>query len=78
MWISERLQMVGDEALKDPTNIQAKHQKHQAFEAEMAANQDRVQALLTVGQSKYDSFSLYSESSWYFSSECIYLGSYIT
>ncbi|XP_014681189.1 PREDICTED: spectrin alpha chain, non-erythrocytic 1-like [Priapulus caudatus] len=50
MWISERLQMVGDEALKDPTNIQAKHQKHQAFEAEMAANQDRVQALLTVGQ----------------------------
>lgn len=26
----------------DPTNIQQKHQKQQAFEAELAANADRI------------------------------------
>jgi hypothetical protein len=30
--------------------VQSKHQKHQAFEAELAANADRLQSLLGVGQ----------------------------
>ncbi|KAI1882449.1 hypothetical protein AGOR_G00250870 [Albula goreensis] len=44
-WISEKLQTASDESYKDPTNIQlskllSKHQKHQAFEAELHANAD--------------------------------------
>lgn len=36
------------------TIIQSKHQKHQAFEAELAANADRLQALLATGQTLID------------------------
>ena len=52
IWISEKLQMALDESYKDPSNIQAKHQKHQAFEAELAANQDRIQSVIRMGESK--------------------------
>lgn len=37
---------------------QSKHQKHQAFEAELAANADRLQALLSTGNSKFSSLVL--------------------
>ena len=40
-WIYEKLQAASDENYKDPTNLQAKIQKHQAFEAEVC-NQDTV------------------------------------
>lgn len=43
IWVSEKLQSTMDESYKEPTNVQAKHQKHQAFEAELAANADRLQ-----------------------------------
>ncbi|KAH9498945.1 hypothetical protein Btru_003975 [Bulinus truncatus] len=49
-WLQEKIQIALDESYKDPTNIQSKHQKHQAFEAELAANADRLQFLLTTGQ----------------------------
>lgn len=39
---------------KDPANIQSKHQKHQAFEAELAANADRIQSVLGMGQNLID------------------------
>ena len=32
--------------------FQSKHQKHQAFEAELAANSDRIQTVVGMGQSK--------------------------
>ena len=51
-WLQEKLQIAMDESYKDPSNIQNKHQKHQAFEAELAANSERLQALLATGQSK--------------------------
>jgi len=35
-WISEKLQFATEESYKDPANIQSKHQKHQAFEAEVS------------------------------------------
>lgn len=35
--------------VQDPTNIQSKHQKHQAFEAELAANAERIQSVLAMG-----------------------------
>ncbi|XP_062606729.1 spectrin alpha chain-like isoform X6 [Saccostrea cucullata] len=53
-WLQEKLQIAMDESYKDPTNIQSKHQKHQAFEAELAANADRLQALLATGQTLID------------------------
>ena len=48
-WIAEKLQFATEESYKDPANIQSKHQKHQAFEAELAANADRIQAVLAMG-----------------------------
>ncbi|XP_048876599.1 spectrin alpha chain, non-erythrocytic 1-like isoform X2 [Brienomyrus brachyistius] len=50
-WISEKLQTAMDESYKDPTNIQSKHQKHQAFEAELHANADRIRGVIDMGNS---------------------------
>lgn len=48
-WINEKLQVALDESYRDPTNLQAKLQKHQAFEAEVLANRNRVDAVVEVG-----------------------------
>lgn len=53
-WISEKLQAATDETYKEPANIQSKHQKHQAFEAELAANADRIQNVIRTGQGLID------------------------
>lgn len=53
-WITEKLAMATDESYRDPANIQSKHQKHQAFEAELAANADRIQAVMGNGQHLID------------------------
>ena len=53
-WLQEKLQIALDESYKDPANIQNKHQKHQAFEAELAANADRLQGLLSTGQGRLE------------------------
>ena len=37
-----------DESYKDPTNLESKMQKHQAFEAEIAANKARMDAACKV------------------------------
>ncbi|XP_074654192.1 spectrin alpha chain-like [Tubulanus polymorphus] len=49
-WLTERLQMATEESYRDPTNVQSKHQKHQAFEAELAANSDRLKQVLSAGE----------------------------
>lgn len=48
-WIIEKLQTASDESYKDPTNLQAKIQKHQAFEAEVQAHANAIQELDTNG-----------------------------
>eukprot|EP00049_Salpingoeca_infusionum_P019358 m.361515 g.361515 ORF g.361515 m.361515 type:complete len:2425 (-) comp19658_c0_seq1:287-7561(-) len=54
-WLSEKLQIAGDPSFKDPSNLQAKAQKHQAFETEVAANKDRIFAVIEgLKQVKYD------------------------
>ncbi|XP_052834596.1 spectrin alpha chain isoform X3 [Octopus bimaculoides] len=65
-WLQEKIQIACDESYRDPSNIQelnvernswvqeSKHQKHQAFEAELAANADRLQALLSTGNNLID------------------------
>merc|ERR1719317_1638217 len=51
----EKLQVVDDgQGIQDSTNIQSKHQKHQAFEAELAANKDRVESVVKMGQNLID------------------------
>ncbi|KAK6020313.1 spectrin repeat-containing domain protein, partial [Ostertagia ostertagi] len=53
-WIAEKFQVAQEENYRDPTNIQQKHQKQQAFEAELAANADRIATLITAGQNLID------------------------
>merc|ERR1711971_725128 len=53
-WMLEKLQLAQEENYKDPANIQSKHQKHQALEAELAANADRIQSVLAMGQNLID------------------------
>ncbi|XP_006159133.1 spectrin alpha chain, erythrocytic 1 [Tupaia chinensis] len=36
-WILEKLKIAGDKSYEDPTNIQGKYQKHEAFKAEVEA-----------------------------------------
>ena len=54
IWMNDKLQTALDESYKDPTNVQAKHQKHQAFESELAANSDRVQSVVATGHRLID------------------------
>ncbi|KAH8032689.1 hypothetical protein HPB51_001081 [Rhipicephalus microplus] len=48
-WIHEKLQAASDESYKDATNLQAKIQKHQAFEAEVAAHGNAIVVLDNTG-----------------------------
>lgn len=49
-WINEKLQTASDESWKDSTNLQAKIQKHQAFEAEVSAHSNAILHLDSKGQ----------------------------
>ena len=40
--------------LQDPTNLQGKVQKHQNFEAELQANQPRIENVQKTGQDLVD------------------------
>jgi len=48
-WIYEKLQAASDESYKDSSNLQAKIQKHQAFEAEVAAHSNAIVMLDNTG-----------------------------
>ncbi len=48
-WMSERLSTATDESYRDPTNLSTKLKKHEAFEAEVQANKDRVFNLIETG-----------------------------
>lgn len=41
-WIYEKLQTANEDSYKDTTNLQAKIQKHEAFEAEVAAHYNAI------------------------------------
>lgn len=49
-WIHEKLQAASEESYRDTTNLQAKIQKHQAFEAEVSAHSNAIVALDNTGQ----------------------------
>lgn len=48
-WINEKLQTANEDSYKDTTNLQAKIQKHEAFEAEVAAHYNAIAALDDCG-----------------------------
>ena len=47
-WINEKRQIANDESFRDPTNLENKLQKHQEFEAEVNANEQRIQNIAQV------------------------------
>ena len=53
-WLGEKMQVACDESYRDPSNLQSKIQKHQAFEAELQANAGRVLAVNQVGRAYSD------------------------
>lgn len=54
-WIQEKQTTALGSSVRDATNIQAKHQKHQALEAELKANEERIKAILESGRKLIDS-----------------------
>jgi spectrin alpha len=48
IWINEKMQQTADLG-PDVINVQAKHQRHEAFQAELAANAERLQNILAAG-----------------------------
>ncbi|VDN25883.1 unnamed protein product [Gongylonema pulchrum] len=49
IWILEKLQTASEESFRDPTNLQAKIQKHEAFEAEVHAHSNAIAQLDKTG-----------------------------
>lgn len=47
-WIKDKLQVAKDESYKDPINLENKKMKHQEFEAEVNANEQRIQNIAQV------------------------------
>lgn len=42
--------MAGDEAYRDPTNLEGKVQQHQDFEAELQANKGRIDGVVEIAK----------------------------
>ncbi len=47
-WIGEKMKIATDESYREPTNLQGKIQKHQAFDAEVSTNKRRMEAVTVV------------------------------
>ena len=48
-WLADKMAASQDETYRDAKNLHSKYMRHQAFEAEIAANKDRLQRVLEVG-----------------------------
>ncbi|ESO00328.1 hypothetical protein HELRODRAFT_93054, partial [Helobdella robusta] len=48
-WINEKMQTALDESYNDPSNLQGKIQKNQAFQAEVLTNRSRVDVVMKEG-----------------------------
>lgn len=57
-WMEEKMQVACDDSYKDPTNLPGKLQKHQAFEAEVVANKDRIFTTIAMGQGRHLTLSI--------------------
>lgn len=52
-WIQEKLKTASDESYRDLTNLERKLQKHEAFEAELKANSERLDVINKVNLSLF-------------------------
>ena len=50
-WIRDKRQIATDESFHDPVNLDNKKQKHSEFEAEINANEQRIQNIAQVHSS---------------------------
>ncbi|XP_063713105.1 spectrin alpha chain-like isoform X2 [Symsagittifera roscoffensis] len=60
-YIQEKMVVANQDDSNDGRNIPSKHQKQLAFEAELAANAERIQATLSVGKALLDSKKVQGE-----------------
>ena len=51
-WIRDKRQIATDESFHDPVNLDNKKQKHSEFEAEINANEQRIQNIAQVSSIK--------------------------
>lgn len=49
-WLSQKLQVALDDNYREPSNLQSKIQKHNAFDSELAANTGRVSGVINEGE----------------------------
>ncbi|XP_072120569.1 spectrin beta chain, non-erythrocytic 5 [Mobula birostris] len=49
-WLNEKINVALDKNWMDPSNLQGKLQKHQTFETEVMANQDRIRSIDAEGE----------------------------
>ncbi|NXO67199.1 SPTN5 protein, partial [Phainopepla nitens] len=49
-WINEKNSIARDDSWKDPSNLQTKLQRHQAFQAEIMANRNRLDSIKLEGE----------------------------
>ncbi|XP_053802113.1 spectrin beta chain, non-erythrocytic 5 [Vidua chalybeata] len=49
-WINEKNSIAQDDSWKDPSNLQTKLQRHQAFQAEIMANRNRLDSIKSEGE----------------------------
>ena len=49
-WIGEKMQTATDASYRDATNLPGKLQKHQGFEGEVNANEERIAGILKLGE----------------------------
>lgn len=47
-WVIKKIQVALGDSYRDPTNLQGKIQKHQAYEAELTANRKRIDVVSAV------------------------------
>lgn len=55
VWLTEKLRVLQDEPRAAAPNIEARYQKHLAFDAEIAQNAEPLQALIRAGHHLIDS-----------------------
>ncbi|XP_039179841.1 spectrin beta chain, non-erythrocytic 5 isoform X3 [Crotalus tigris] len=52
-WMNEKNSIALDESWRDPSNLQAKLQKHQTFQAEIVANKNHLNRIKTEGEKMF-------------------------
>ena len=48
-WITEKMHVANNKSYRDPTNLEKKTQKHQEFDVQITANEQRIVSIEQVG-----------------------------